>query len=107
MSHQDACAARHGPGDRLHERRRGDRDAGRAGRPLMLVDANLLLYAVHRQSPFHVQAREWLSEQLNGARRVGLPWQSVTPFLRIATHPRALERPLLPKDAWARVADWL
>src|SRR4051812_28073439 len=32
-------------------------------------------------------------------------WQSLTSFLRIATHPRALERPLLPKDAWAR--DWL
>jgi toxin-antitoxin system PIN domain toxin len=73
----------------------------------MLIDANLLLYAVHRQSPFHVKAREWLTEQLNGARRVGLPWQSLTSFLRIATHPRALERPLLPADAWARVTDWL
>jgi toxin-antitoxin system PIN domain toxin len=73
----------------------------------MLIDANLLLYAVHRQSPFHVTAREWLTEQLNGARRVGLPWQSLTSFVRIATHPRALERPLPPADAWARVTDWL
>jgi predicted nucleic acid-binding protein len=35
----------------------------------MLIDANLLLYAVHRQSPFHAKARDWLTEQLNGARR--------------------------------------
>lgn len=73
----------------------------------MLLDANLLLYAVHRQSPFHKQARDWLTEQMNGSRRVGLPWQSLASFLRIATHPRALERPLSPAEAWARVNDWL
>lgn len=27
--------------------------------------------------------------------------------LRIATHPRAFERPLDPSHAWARVTDWL
>jgi toxin-antitoxin system PIN domain toxin len=73
----------------------------------MLLDANVLLYAVHKQSRFHKPARDWLTEQLNGTRRVGLPWQSLTSFLRIATHPRALERPLSPADAWARVTDWL
>jgi toxin-antitoxin system PIN domain toxin len=73
----------------------------------MLIDANLLLYAVHRQSPFHVKARNWLAEELNGGRRVGFPWQSLTSFLRIATHPRAFDHPLAPADAWARVTDWL
>jgi uncharacterized protein len=73
----------------------------------MLVDANLLLFAVHEASPFHGAARAWLAEQLNGPRRVGLPWQSLAAFLRIATHPRAFERPLDPPTAWARVTDWL
>lgn len=73
----------------------------------MLVDANLLLFAIHRGSPFHTAAREWLTEQLNGPRRVGLPWQSLAAFLRIATHPRAFERPLDPGPAWERVTDWL
>jgi uncharacterized protein len=73
----------------------------------MLVDANLLLFAVHRGSAFHAEAHDWLSEQLNGSRRVGLPWQSLAGFLRIATHPRAFERPLDPAVAWARVRDWL
>lgn len=59
------------------------------------------------REPFHVAAREWLTETLNGERRVGLPWQSLVSFLRIATHPRALERPLAPADAWARVTDWV
>jgi len=73
----------------------------------MLVDANLLLYAVDRGSSFHEAARSWLTEQLTGARRVGLPWQSLAAFLRIATHTRAFERPLDPAEAWRRVTDWL
>lgn len=73
----------------------------------MLLDANILIYAVHRQSRSHGRARDWLTDQLNGSRRVGLPWQSLGAFLRITTHPRAFERPLDPGDAWARVSDWL
>lgn len=73
----------------------------------MLVDANLLLYAVHERSTRHEAAAAWLTEQLNGPRRVGLPWQSLAAFLRISTHPRAFERPLAPAVAWQRIVDWL
>src|SRR3954464_4547188 len=73
----------------------------------MLVDANLLLYATNADSEQHDAAREWLSQQLNGPRRVGLPWQSLAAFLRVATHPRASEAPLSPAVAWDRVARWL
>ena len=73
----------------------------------MLLDANLLLYAVHKRSEQHRAAAAWLTEQLNGPRRVGLPWQSLASFLRIATHPRAFARPLEPSVAWERVSDWL
>jgi len=73
----------------------------------MLVDANILLYAVDTRSPFHPQAATWLSEQLNGARRVGFPWQSLVAFLRISTHPRASEKPLAAAIAARIVEDWL
>lgn len=73
----------------------------------MLLDANLLLYAADRRSPFHRPAAEWLTEQLNGPRRVGLPWQSLVAFLRISTHPRASATPLDPGDAVRHVEDWL
>lgn len=53
----------------------------------MLLDANLLLYAVHEGAAKHEQAGLWLSDQLNGSRRVGFPWQSINAFLRISTHP--------------------
>ena len=73
----------------------------------MLVDANTLLYAVDEQSPFHAAAAAWLTDALNGPRRVGLPWQSLVAFLRISTHERASARPLTPADALRFVDDWL
>jgi toxin-antitoxin system PIN domain toxin len=73
----------------------------------MLVDANILLFAVDETSRFHRSAAGWLTERLSGARRVGLPWQSLGAFLRISTHPRAAEHPLSPDEAWSHVEDWL
>jgi toxin-antitoxin system PIN domain toxin len=73
----------------------------------MLVDANILLFAVDRQNPFHATARSWLTEQLNGTTRIGLPWQSLDAFVRISTHPRAAREPLSPQGAWSFVTDWL
>jgi toxin-antitoxin system PIN domain toxin len=73
----------------------------------MLVDANILLYAVDERSRPHTAALDWLERALNGSRRVGLPWQSLLAFVRIVTHPRALSAPLAAVDAWSFVADWL
>ncbi len=73
----------------------------------MLVDANILLYSIDEDSPFHEGARDWLTEALNGPKRVGLPWQSLWAFVRIATNPRALAEPLTPTEAWSYVEDWL
>ena len=73
----------------------------------MLVDSNLLIYAVDEQSAFHGEAAAWRTEQLNGPRRVGLPWQSLASFVRLTTHPRALPVPLTASQAWSYVTDWL
>jgi len=73
----------------------------------MLVDANILLFAVDETSPFHRAAARWLEDRLGGARRVGLPWQCVGAFLRISTHPRAAEHPLSPGEAWSYIEEWL
>lgn len=73
----------------------------------MLVDTNVLLFAVDASSHFHASARTWLTNVLNGPQRVGLPWQVLGAFVRIATNPRASERPLSPQAAWTHVEDWL
>ena len=73
----------------------------------MIVDANLLLYAVDENSSHHAAAAAWLQQTLDGDSRVGLPWQTIGAFLRIATHPRVTENPLSAPDAWRYIADWL
>ena len=73
----------------------------------MIVDASILLYAADSDSEFHKPARAWLEEALSGPGRVGLPWQTLTAFLRISTHPRAARYPLTPRDAWDFMTEWL
>jgi toxin-antitoxin system PIN domain toxin len=72
----------------------------------MLLDANLLIYAHDASSPFHARAHAWIEEQLNGPRRVAIPWPSVLAFLRLTTNPRVTGRPLSPAQAWHHVEDW-
>lgn len=73
----------------------------------MLIDANLLLFAEDSSSSDHERAGAFLTKALNGPVRVGLAWSSLEAFLRIRTNPRAYAQPLSPKQAWARVNDWL
>jgi len=73
----------------------------------VLIDANILLYATDGSSPYHGTARPWLESQLNGPRRVGLPWLSLWAFVRISTNPRATHRPLTPVQAWSMVEAWV
>jgi uncharacterized protein len=73
----------------------------------VLVDANVLLYSIDTTSRFHEQADRWVTDALNGSRRVGIPWMSVAAFLRISTNPRASRNPLTPAEAWEHVDGWL
>jgi toxin-antitoxin system PIN domain toxin len=74
---------------------------------LILVDANLLLYAYDASSPRHLAARRWLEEALVGVEPVQFPLQSVLAFVRIGTDPRVFERPLDSTEAIAIVESWL
>jgi hypothetical protein len=73
----------------------------------VIVDANLLLYAVDEAAAQHTAARSWLEEALNGSVQVGLPWPSLLAFVRIATHPRVSRHPLTSDGAWTIVEGWL
>ena len=61
---------------------------------MIVVDANILLYAYNPGSTHHESCRAWLEESINGTEPVGLPWQAILAFLRISTSPRVFERPL-------------
>ena len=74
---------------------------------MILVDANILVYAAMRVLPQHGTASEWLNRQLSGLSRVGLPWPSLLGFLRVVTNPRVFANPPSTQAAWERVTAWL
>lgn len=74
---------------------------------MILVDANLLLYAEDSLSEQHEAAREWWDEQLSGSQPVGFCWPVLSAFIRIGTNARLHHRPLSLKEAIDRVQSWL
>jgi toxin-antitoxin system PIN domain toxin len=74
---------------------------------VILVDANLLVYAHVAFMPQHDASHRWLDERLNGTVPVGLPWQSLLGFVRLVSNPRVFERPLSISSAWKQVESWL
>jgi hypothetical protein len=74
---------------------------------LILVDANILLYAEDSLNPRHQQARVWWDDQLSQSGPVCLCWTVLSAFIRIGTNPRVFENPLSLEQAIARVHSWL
>ena len=74
---------------------------------MIFVDASLLLYAYDSASSQHAAARSWLENKLSGSAIVGLPLQSVTAFLRIATNPSYGGRRYTMEEAVPIVDSWL
>jgi toxin-antitoxin system PIN domain toxin len=73
---------------------------------VILIDANILIYAHVNSFAQHPAARDWLDQQLNGPGPVGLPWGSLLAFLRLVTNPRVFENPEPIGGAWRQVQDW-
>ena len=66
---------------------------------MILVDANILIYAVNADAPRHQRARRWLEDVLSGGDLVGLPWICLLAFLRVTTRPHVLTSPLTVEEA--------
>ena len=74
---------------------------------MILVDVNVLVYAHVGTFSQHAVAHAWLNEKLNGDAPVGLPWTSLSGFMRLVTNPRILPKPATLDSAWAQVEAWL
>jgi len=53
---------------------------------MIVIDANLLLYAYSTAAPEHRRARGWVEEVFSGEALVGLPWLSVAAFIRVLSN---------------------
>jgi uncharacterized protein len=74
---------------------------------VIVLDANILLYAYDNSSPQHVKARAWIEEVFSGSTPVGLPWQTTSAFLRIMTNPRLPGERFTIQEAAQVVDRWL
>lgn len=73
---------------------------------MIVPDLNLLLYAVHRESPMHPRASRWLKDLLNGDEPVGMPWAVSLGFVRLTTSKRVFTTALDTAKALEIVDQW-
>lgn len=73
---------------------------------MIVVDANLLIYAHNEAAPQYRAARAWLEQVLSGKNAVGLSWSAIQAFLRLTTGKGALESPLPIAIALEIVDSW-
>jgi toxin-antitoxin system PIN domain toxin len=69
---------------------------------MILVDANLLVYAHASSVPQHEGARRWLEQKLGEAAPVGLAWESLLAMVRLLSNPRVFPRAVTVAEAWSR-----
>jgi toxin-antitoxin system PIN domain toxin len=73
---------------------------------MIVLDANILLYAYDSGSSRHKKARAFVEGVFSQAEPVGLPWQTIAAFLRIMTNTRlpgerfSLEEAVIVVDRW-------
>jgi toxin-antitoxin system PIN domain toxin len=73
---------------------------------MIVLDANLMIYAYDSGSPHHQSAIRWLEKALSGGEPVGLPWQTASAFLRISTNANLPGDPFTAEEA-AQILDEL
>jgi uncharacterized protein len=74
---------------------------------MIVIDANLLLYAYDEVDPRHPVASRWFINLMDGADDVGLALVTILAFLRISTNPRIYEQPRSAPSALEIVGSWL
>ena len=74
---------------------------------MILLDANLLVYAWNREAPQHERSCIWLQERLNDRTGVGISWATLLAFVRLVSNRRIFERAVPVAEAWCQVEEWL
>ncbi len=74
---------------------------------MIVLDANLLLYAYDPRSPFYDAARRWLGDVFSYEDEVGIPFQSILAFVRVSTHVSLASQSFTMRYALEAVDGWL
>ncbi len=74
---------------------------------MKIVDINLLIYAINKDTPHHPKAKKWFEDSLSSDEPFGFAWIVILGFLRIITSGRIMPNPLAPEVAMEMIDDWL
>jgi toxin-antitoxin system PIN domain toxin len=74
---------------------------------MILIDANILIYAYNPAADQHAAAKRWLEAVIAGSTPVRLAWVTVLAFVRIMTHTQVFRRPFSMQEAVSIVDEWL
>lgn len=74
---------------------------------MIVVDANLLIYSYDTDSSRHATSRAWVEKIFSDVDPVGLPWQTVSAFLRVMTNRKLPGSRLTVEQATQIVEEWL
>ena len=69
----------------------------------VLVDTNLLFYALNQDAPEHARATAYLEKLWASGDRWCLAWTNIYELLKLLTHQSILPAPLTARDAYAAV----
>lgn len=71
---------------------------------MIIVDANILLYAYMSHFPQHERSAQWLENTLSeGTDSIGIIWHVATAFLRLSTNHRIFDNPFTGEFARSRL----
>jgi hypothetical protein len=74
---------------------------------MILIDVNLLIYAVNKDASLNPKAKSWLEGSLSGQDTVALSWNVLVAFIRLTTRVGIFRKPL-PLDVAFKIAGkWL
>ncbi|TDI40746.1 MAG: PIN domain-containing protein [Acidobacteria bacterium] len=74
---------------------------------MIAVDANILVYAHRRDSPFHEVAASVMTTLAEQRQGWAIPWPCVHEFFAIVTHRRIFKQPSPVKTALGQLKAWL
>jgi uncharacterized protein len=73
---------------------------------MMLLDSNVLIYALNRDEPLHRSCREVVERAMRGRLDCAVFPQILMEFFATITSPARARAPVAPAEAVQRIADW-
>lgn len=74
---------------------------------MKIVDINLLIYAINRDTPHYAKAKKWLELSLSSDEPFCFTWIVLLGFLRIITNGRIMPTPLPSEVALEIIDEWI